>query len=210
MLREPFQNEEIYHIYNRGVDKRIVFENNNDYLNFLLRLSTFNDKQNLFHSKRKLSFNEAGVPYTDILMFSLLPNHFHLLVTNKEQYGVSKLMQRLLNGYTKYFNIKNDRSGSLFEGAYQCKHVNSDAYLNQIVRYIGLNHLDQFQIDWKTGIPKKQIKRAERISREYTWSSTSDYLRKNRFPFLNQKTIDKVTNQNMSSFLFLPTSDVGI
>jgi REP element-mobilizing transposase RayT len=81
-------------------------------------------------------------PPVTILAYCLLPNHYHLLVRcNDVEGGLSKYMQRVAGGYTMYFNQKNNRSGSLFQGKFRANHVDSDSYLRNILAYVGFNYI---------------------------------------------------------------------
>jgi putative transposase len=108
--------------------------------------------------KAYLSFlKEAAQKYrVNIHAFVLMTNHVHLLVTPKDQYGVSRLMQAQGRKYVQYFNFTYDRSGTLWEGRYKSTLVDADEYLLTVYRYIELNPV-----------------RAEMVAHasEYPWSS---------------------------------------
>jgi REP element-mobilizing transposase RayT len=149
MRKIPFANEEIYHVYNRGTDKRTIFEDPYDFQRFLQSLEEFNTldpigsiyehsfvkTHELGHSMSK---SEDGL--VEIIAYCLNPNHFHLLLRQVSENGISKFMQRVGNGYTKYFNHKNERSGSLFQGTFKAIHVDSNEYLLHLSVYVNLNN----------------------------------------------------------------------
>jgi putative transposase len=138
--KHEFAPGEIFHCYNRGVDKRTVFEDQQDYVYFLKMLRHFNTSR-VVGNLKLLENKEPIDPPVTILAYSLLPNHFHLLVRcNDVDKGLSKYMQRIGGGYTMYFNQKNERSGALFQGNFKSKHIDSDDYLRRILAYIGFNH----------------------------------------------------------------------
>ncbi len=154
MRYETFTNGEYYHIYNRGVDRRTTFRNDGDYRRFLESLRVFNTTQDAgapvsFHRRCQRSY-----PFEDQLVrvheFSLMPNHFHLLLQQIKEGGISQFLQRLGTSYTKFFNNDEDRSGSLFESTFKAKRIDSYAYLLHITRYIHLNLLSLLGIDWKS------------------------------------------------------------
>jgi putative transposase len=180
-----YNNEEIYHLYNRGTEKRDVFIDESDYLRFVVSLNTFNDKSNLTKPNRQLNLLPATTPFVEILSFSLMPNHFHIMVRQLIEGGISKLMQRLLNGYTKYFNIKNERSGTLFESKHKSKHVGDESYFQHLSRYIHLNPLDLVQIPWKTEGVCSQKEQSIEFLKMYPWTSAGDYLGMKRYEFIN-------------------------
>lgn len=162
-----------YHIYNRGVDKRKIFMDEKDYENFLHRLHQSNDKN--YSSTHKIRCEYKRDEYADILAYVLMPNHFHLFVQEREGEEVWRFLSRVLNGYTKYFNKKHERSGRLFESKYKSKIISSDGYFFHISKYIHLNPLSLIQKDWKkVGI--KNQKSAMLYLESYPWSSIRSYL----------------------------------
>ena len=112
---KPVYNE-IYHIYNRGVEKRQIFLNDRDYLRFIHDLFEFNNQdpaRNLYHHTNSHQSWEVGLPnikretrkfFVEILTVCLMPNHFHLMVKQKTDDGVTEFMRKLGAGYTNYFN----------------------------------------------------------------------------------------------------------
>ncbi len=137
----PLVAGEMYHVYNRGVDKRVVFQTKNDYLRFYLSLAYFNNQERTetFNSA-KLKFTSRKEPLVYIHSYALLPNHFHLLVEPLIDTGLSEFMKRVSNGYTAHFNEHNNRSGALFQGKYKRVHVDTDEYKNYLLAYINENH----------------------------------------------------------------------
>jgi REP element-mobilizing transposase RayT len=122
-----FAMDGYYHIYSRGTDKRDIFLDSGDYGRFLTNLAR--SKHNLFHGRHEVA----------LLAYVLMPNHFHLVVRQKEANGISTLMERLGNGYAKYFNIKYDRSGRLFESTYKAKVIEDETYLHSVIEYVHRN-----------------------------------------------------------------------
>ena len=117
-----------YHVVNRSIDKKKIFLDKQDHLRFIRDLFVLNDKNvvnttNYFHKKDKDSSgdhsNQAKKPrelLVDIHAFCLMPNHYHLLVSPKEEGNISKFAQKMGVAYVKYFNQKYKRRGTLFEG----------------------------------------------------------------------------------------------
>jgi REP element-mobilizing transposase RayT len=137
----PFAPGEIYHCYNRGVDKRTIFEDQQDYVYFLKMLRNFNTSL-VLGKLRLLESQQPVQPPVTLLSYCLLPNHYHLVLRcNDVENGLSKYMQRVGGGYTMYFNQKYKRSGSLFQGKFKSKHVDSDVYLRNILAYVTHNNL---------------------------------------------------------------------
>lgn len=178
-----FAPQEFYHIYNRGTEKRDIFASRTDRDRFLALLYLANQDQPAdlkLQGRTLLEIGKRdGEPLVDIAAYCLMPNHFHLLIQEIEEGGISKFMQKLTTGYTMYFNKKNDRNGSLFQGKFKATHVADDRYLRYLISYIHLNPIKLIEPKWKeTGITDKT--RAERYLETYSQSSYLDYLGKKR------------------------------
>lgn len=149
MRKIPFANEEIYHVYNRGTDKRTIFEDPYDFQRFLQSLQEFNTLDpigniyaNSFNKKDTLLRDSVSKSerLVEIVAYCLNPNHFHLLLRQTSDNGISKFMHRLGLGYTMYFNSKYERSGSLFQGKFKAIHVDTNEYLLHLSTYVNLNN----------------------------------------------------------------------
>src|SRR3989344_979129 len=146
---------EYYHIYNRGNSKQNIFLDKEDYFRFisLLYISNTSESFNLYDLSRSSNFSVYEIDKTDILVhigaFCLMPNHFHVLITQMEENGISKFMQKLSTAYSMYFNKKYKRTGCLFEGKFKSQHVDTDEYLKYLFSYIHLNPVKLIQEDWK-------------------------------------------------------------
>jgi REP element-mobilizing transposase RayT len=150
MRKIKFQNDYYYHIFNRGADKREVFSDSKDYLRFLESIRDFNRLEPILsimqfnRNKESSSFlKEPGsftaAPLVEILCYCLNPNHFHLLLKQIVDNGISKFMHKLSLGYTNYFNKKNNRSGVLFQGKFKAVKITSDEQLLYVSAYINGN-----------------------------------------------------------------------
>ena len=175
----PFSHGEYYHIYNRGTDGRVIFEDKYDYERFLALLKVLNGIKPVDLKLQGRTLYErlevdVGEPIISILGYVLMPNHYHLLLTPITDKGISTFMQKLGTAYTMYFNSKNERSGNLFQGKFKAKHVNDDVYLQYLLSYIHLNPIKLIQSDWKEkGI--NNLKVAKKHLEQYTYSSFLDY-----------------------------------
>lgn len=148
--KTEFANGEYYHIYNRGVDKRDVFQNQGDYFRFLKGLRDFNSKLTREERERKtkselssgteLSSESEESPLVEIIAYCLNLNHFHLILKQTEEKGIETFMHKQGTGYSNYFNKKNDRSGSLFQGPFKSIHIDSNEYLLYISAYVNKNN----------------------------------------------------------------------
>lgn len=146
--KTPFVNEEFYHVYNRGVDRRTIFEESSDSDRFLKDMVAFNTEDpigSLYLSDRSKLFSgptakkDEAKPLVNIVAYCLNPNHFHLLLEQVSDGGVSEFMKRLSGGYAWYFNNKNERKGSLFEGKFKAILIQSNEYLLHASVYVNLN-----------------------------------------------------------------------
>lgn len=164
----PLVNGEFYHIYNRGSEKRSIYQQSRDYKRFQQtfyyyqfpgpkpRFSNFT-KTDLF----KTSFNSGIV---EIICYCLMPNHFHFLIKQLKDGGISIFMSQLSNSYTKYFNTKYRRVGPLLQGAFKAVIIESTEQLIHVSRYIHLNPV-------VSDLTKKP--------EDYPWSSYLEYTQTN-------------------------------
>ncbi len=181
MERQPFGPDEWYHCYSRGVDKRTVFERPADYERFTDLLFTSNSEKpihrsNLRKDREALYSLERGAPLVGIGAYTLMPNHFHLLLKDvtEEGTGISRFMQKLGTAYTMYFNISRERTGGLFVKPFRSRHVADDRYFRRVAQYIHFNPIELFEPGWKNGKVRATSK-LERTLREYSYSSLIDH-----------------------------------
>jgi len=182
-----FIEGEYYHIYNRGNSKQKIFLDEKDRERFLKLLYLCNSKQRIdFNNdivKRKINAwdFEKGESIVNIGAWVLMPNHFHLYITPKTEArlpfsnAVTNFMHRVLTAYSKYFNAKHQRTGSLFEGKFKSVHIENDTQAKYLFSYIHLNPIKLVDSKWKKqGIKNK--KEAIEFLNSYKWSSYLDYL----------------------------------
>lgn len=182
---------------NRGVDKRTIFLDDKDYFRFVHDLFEFNDANQVLNLNYAFgqSSMDVGRRYirkprkllVDIMAFTLMPNHYHLLLTSKIENGVSLFMKKLNGGYAKYFNEKYERSGALFQGKYKAVRIAEEAHFIHIPYYIHLNPLDLKFHEWR----ERQIKNpkaAMDFLNKYRWSSHMDYAGIKNFPPVTNRT----------------------
>src|SRR3989344_7678909 len=149
---------ELYHVLNRGVDKRTIFLDNTDRARFVHDLYEFNDKKAAGNAYRLFS---PAIPMMDLRSPSLgrmpaqprkrivdihawciMRNHYHLLLSERVEGGITQFLRKLNIGYAKYFNERYGRSGTLFQGRTKRVHIASDPHFLYILHYIHLNPLD--------------------------------------------------------------------
>nr|MBP9757549.1 transposase [Candidatus Paceibacterota bacterium] len=169
---------ESYHLYNRGVEKRKIFVTKRDHERFLKLLFLANGTAPLKFDRVKgipLSEINRGTPLVAIGAYVLMPNHFHLLVHEVREGGISMFMEKLTTAYASYFNKLNDRVGSLFQGTYKADHADTDEYLKYLYSYIHLNPVKLIESKWRDkGIA--DLKGVRAFLEQYRYSSYSDYL----------------------------------
>jgi len=142
-----FINDEYYHVFNRGVDKRIIFNTKEQQAYFLSRLRLLNttDSRKYITNKRSRCKDKEilgeGESLVSIVAYCLLPNHFHLLLKQNVDNGISQFMQRLGTAYTMFFNQEEDRSGSLFQGKFKATHLSGGLALPVLSAYVNLNYV---------------------------------------------------------------------
>lgn len=136
---------EVYHIFSRGVERRKIFLDQADHERFVSLLvhclppgpiQSFSITSRLGRKQLQVASSEGLV---DLLCYCLMPNHIHLLVRENVEGGTSLYMQRLLTSYSRYFNTRYDRSGSLFIHPFKAVLVEQDEQLLHVSRYIHLN-----------------------------------------------------------------------
>jgi len=183
--RTPFMTGEYYHVFNRGVEKRPIFMDKEDYLRFLYILNNFNTPESAFNTKkyskkpRLYTRGRTSSKLVEIENWCFMPNHYHLCLRQLSDAGISKFLQKVMTGYTMYFNKKYKRSGVLFQGKTKSRYIDREKYLNYLHYYIDLNPLELLYSGWKTkGVP--DIRKAREYLAEYFWNKREDYT-KERF-----------------------------
>jgi len=198
--RPEYHNGGIYHVYNRGVEKRKVFLDSGDHVRFVHDLYVLNDEHAHLHGDRVFAHHadgrdpistmvESRETLVDIIAWVLMPNHYHLVLQQRVDSGVSRFMQKLGIGYTMYFNERYERSGVLFQGKYKVKEVATDEYLRHLVHYVHGNPTAL----WREGrVERGVVARAEAAVerlRGYRWSSYPDYVGEKNFPSVRSEYI---------------------
>ena len=198
MKKPQFVNGEIYHVYNRGVEKRTIFLENRDYFRFIHDLFEFNNQDlapnNSYffnnrnsHGKNEILIRNPRKILVEILSFCLMPNHFHLMLRQISDNGVIKFMHRLGTGYTNFFNKKQERVGPLFQGRFKAVLVNDEVYLRHLLNYIHANPLDIKFTEWR-GKQLQSTKSALNFLENYRWSSFQDYIGKRNFSSVSSRS----------------------
>lgn len=178
-----------YHAYNRGVEKRLIFLDDQDYRVFLSFLKAYlspqlDPKKVLEHPLDKMTGSRpvrirplrSFAEEVSLLAYCLMPNHFHLVLYQKESYGMANFLQAICTSYSMYFNKRYKRIGTLFQGPYKAAYIDRDSYLLHVTRYIHLN--------------PKEVTGSRPVSvREYPYSSYPYYLRLKQASWLHPEHI---------------------
>lgn len=171
-----FANDEIYHVFNRGVEKRPTFISKRELERALLTLDFYRFSKLPFKLSRLLTLPEDErlkvIQYiydecqkiVEIIGFCLMPNHFHFLLKQKQDGGISTFVSNFTNSYTKYFNTKHERVGHLFQGQFKAVHIGFNEQLIHVSRYIHLNPVSSFLI------------KPDQLE-NYYWSSYPEYIK---------------------------------
>ena len=199
-----------YHIYNRGVEKREIFLDDQDhrvFLNYLkiylspkdVILEEIKGEDGLTDEEKaekivKFSYLKNFYNRIELICFVLMNNHFHLQIKQKESDDIEMFMRSLNTKYVKYFNLKYQRVGPLFQSRYKGILIEREDYFLHISRYIHRN-------------PLEIIKKSERLDEgliSYPWSSYPTYLGKVNIPWLSKKYLKdyfiKLNGFNFNSY----------
>lgn len=172
-----FAENQIYHVFNRGVERRIMFGNKREYQraldlidyyrfnNLPYRYSKYSLLRNELRQSVLENLRKSNNKMVDIIAFCLMPNHFHFLLKQLSPNGISQFTANFTNSYTKYFNTRHKRIGSLTQGLFKAVRIESDEQLLHITRYVHLNPVTAYLIDIKH-------------LNSYAWSSYPEYVNK--------------------------------
>ena len=175
----PFQIDEWFHCYSRGIDKRTVYESEADAERFLELLYLANSseelhRRDLSHKSEKIITRSRGETLVSIGAYCLMPNHYHLLLKEIREGGITQFMQKLGTAYTMFFNAKYERVGGLFTKPFRARHVGDDHYFQRVIDYIHCNPAELYEPGWKKGLVRN-MDRLENQLLQYRYSSFADY-----------------------------------
>lgn len=180
LRRNAFAIGEYYHIFNRGVEKRKIFNQERDYARFIDSMIFFNTEKSswVVNDLREKGIDarpKSGEMLVDIIAFCLNPNHFHLLLKENKENGITSFMKKISTGYAMYFNKKYERSGVLFQGRFKSIHIKSNSHLLYASVYVNCNSRIH------------GIENAEK----YPWCSLPEYLGKSGNICRNSSIVDQ-------------------
>lgn len=214
---------DLYHALNRGVDKRTIFLDTQDYARFVHDMYEFNSTKHASNTHRTQMFDvgrrtsvteyetvDRGEPIVEIHGWCLMHNHYHLLLTPRIEGGMSLFLKKLNGGYAKYFNERYKRVGALFQGKTKRILIDNDAHFLHILNYIHFNPLDA-QNDTK----EWRLKRINNVEvalthlANYRWSSYQDYIGIKNFPsVLTTSLFQEVFSNNYKNQVSKYLSDI--
>ena len=197
--KQKFANEEIYHIVVRAIDDNVIFKDIDDHYRGIFSIYEFNNIKSVTIRERRrerlkikkcrdrvsadsASFVDLRDKLVEVLVFCLMPNHFHLLVKQLKDDGIVKFMSKMGAGLGGYFNKKYNRKGHVFQNRFEAVHIKTEEQLKIVWAYIHANPVSLIEPKWKEkGIQNldEVIKFLEEI---YKWFSYQDYIGKKNFP----------------------------
>ncbi len=206
--RIEFEVGEWYHCFTRGIDGRETFQDAVDYERFLSLIylandetpvTLFNQSQHTLSDALKL---ERGSRLVTTGAYCLMPNHYHLLLKEHTEKGISRFMQKLGTGYAMYFNLKHQRIGNLFTKPFRAKHIAGEGYFQRLISYLHLNPAELFEGGWKKG-GENYIKKMEIQLGIYPYSSLKDYRNADSptRKLINEEVFDVYQELPLSSLL---------
>lgn len=199
----PLINNQIYHIYNRGINKKPIFLDIRDYKRAIEIIKFYRyTKPSLKYSKYlSLSLDKRDdflkelkkhSPNVTLHGFCFMPNHFHFLLEQIIDNGISTFMSNFQNSYTRYFNTKRNGIGPLLQGQFKAVYIEDDNQLLHVHRYIHLNPYSSFIV--------------KKISdlKTYPWSSFPEYSGESNAKICNTEKIvsNFKNNEAYTSFIF--------
>lgn len=198
----PLVDQEYYHIFNRGVNKRSLFKSRFDYIRFLsiTRFYSFTNTPVKFSKLIQLSAPEQNRYWNkleqqpklvNILSFCYMPNHYHFILQQISPNGITKFISNLQNSYARYFNTKYDRIGPLWQGQFKAVMVESSNQLLHLSRYIHLNPYTNSVVKSLTAV------------KNYPWSSLSEYTSSTNKPICQISTIMSYFKNNQAYLDFV-------
>lgn len=195
--KEQFITGDIYHVILKAIDENVIFKNIDDYYRGIFSVYEFNTtnpveirKRRAARIKIKKLLKASGDPTSatfdprdklvEILAFCFMPNHIHLLVKQLKDDGIVKFMAKFGGGYARYFNLKYNRRGYVFQNRFLAIRIKTDEQLKIVFAYIHANPVSLIEPNWKErGI--RDLHKVIKFVEKYKWSSCSDYLGKPNF-----------------------------
>lgn len=188
-------NNQIYHVYNRSIARQSILTKSRDFNHFLELINYYRfERPQLRYShysrltvENRVSYLKTlykTAPLVDIYAFSLMPNHYHLLLKQLKDNGISTFVSQIQNGFAKFFNLKFDRTGSLWQEMFKAELIETDEQFLHVARYIHINPLTSFIIKNPAELEA------------YLGTSFIDYMGNRDLPFLSKDMIRSFFSKN--------------
>lgn len=195
-------SDQVYHVFNKGVAGAPIFSTSKDFLRFLDLTNYYRFKETpvSFSQFKKIDSKERQKIFEDlvkrndkqieILAFCLMDNHFHFLIKQISDNGITRCISNLQNGYAKYFNIRSNRSGPLFNPMFKGVRIETDEQLLHVSRYIHLNPSTGYLVEIKDLV-------------KYPWSSLLNYIGEGKYQFISTDLIlGLISKKKYQEFVF--------
>jgi len=149
---------EIYHVYDRTINKEEIFIHRDSIKRALDTINYYSFDQRLRYSKWKILPSDQKNNYrenffvknkllVETYAYSLMPNHYHFLMKQLKEDGIRRFVSNFQNSFAKFYNLKNDRQGALFSRPFKIKRINNEEEVKHISRYIHINHLTNYLLN---------------------------------------------------------------
>jgi putative transposase len=186
--KTPLVSDETYHVFNRGVARMPVFSTVNDFMRFLdvvdycrfantkISFSHYKQLPIELRSEMMSTLRNENKLHIEIFAFCLMDNHYHFLVKQLAEKGITTWISNVQNGYAKYYNIRTKRTGPLFQPRFQAVRIETEEQLLHVSRYIHLNPSTSHLVSTENIL-------------QYVWSSFPSYIAKSNYSFMNTEMI---------------------
>ncbi|GEM_PF-1911478 len=179
------------HVFNHAIEDKLLFRKPDDYERFRKGLFYFNDHKSFnFKDNKELVARDwesrctrTGATLISVLSYTLLPNHFHLLVKTEKLTDLTTFVRKQMTGFTMFFNKKYKRKNRLIASRTKIKIVTSDAHYSHLPNYIHLNVLDLYTKSWRDGLCDWNVFLPSLAT--YPWSSIQHYVGQKSDPLLD-------------------------
>lgn len=206
MRKETITLDSMVHVMNRGNKKALIFRQKSDLWRLLFSLFYLNtDDMSGLNWMKELERKKIGPqsfvwpdsfgkrnPLVSILAFTIMPNHFHLILKETTENGISNFMHKFSMGYSKFINAKYNESGSLFQGKFKSKILDTDEYLCRATVYTMVKNTFELYPHGGLEGAKKNFDDAWQWAITYPFSSLAHYAGKHDSPILDEKSINEV------------------
>jgi len=216
MKKPTFVNGDYYHLYNHAIADKNIFDDPRDHIRFLSLLKEFNTNNHIELRRLKSNYkynlvaHDFSQPYVKIIAYCLMSNHFHLIIEQLTDGGITNFMQKIGTGYTMYYNTRYESRGHIFSNSFLANHIQTDDQLLYTTTYVHMNPVKKNKnVLYDLKVDKEKLERL--IS--YPWSSLPQYLNiddnknyaelKYLRPPINKEIINKILGQvSYKDYLF--------